>query len=291
MPTRRRSIRSLRLLGDPVLARVSRELAQGEALQPSLLRRMRKCMVEAGGSAVSAVQVGEPVRAMMVSKAGDLSAPPRLVLNPRILKQSKRREVDWESCLSVPNYTALVSRPHRVVAAYETTDGESVERVLSGCGTWTPYLTPFTLLLLCHMLNPRSALWQLPREDLPARAGPSGRRRVHRSGAPAFARAPESVEDARAARRASTRAAEGRAGCEPCGRGRESRLGQPTRQLWAVSHCNARVSSRDSAILRSRVAQAPVDRPLAQRGAAAGGARRGERAKTRDSPQAIAIQL
>ena len=168
MAPRRRSIGSLRLLGDPVLAHVSRELAQGEALQPTLLRRMRKCMVNAGGSAISAVQVGEPVRAMMVSKAGDLSAPPRLVLNPRILKQSKRREVDWESCLSVPDYTALVSRPHRVVAAYETADGETVERVLSGCGTGTAS-SPGASHPFCSC---RATFWILARS--PVAASPQG---------------------------------------------------------------------------------------------------------------------
>ena len=124
---------ALRLVGDPILSQASRALAPGEVLPPSLLRRMRKCLTSEGAAeAISAVQVGEPVRAIMIAKADDASAPPRLLLNPRIVKQSKRREADWESCLSVPDYCGLVLRAHRVMAAYETAEGETVERNLSG---------------------------------------------------------------------------------------------------------------------------------------------------------------
>ena len=55
------------------------------------------------------------------------AARPLVVLNPRILRRSKVHDLDWEGCLSIPDYAALVARPRRISVAYETLDGEYVE--------------------------------------------------------------------------------------------------------------------------------------------------------------------
>ena len=124
---------ALQLVGDPVLTQVSREVAEGETLPPSLLRNMQKHLASQKGAAISAVQVGEPIRAVMVANIANGSAPPRLIINPRVIRQSKQRAIEWESCLSVPNYAGLVARPRRIVAAYETAEGSTIERILTGC--------------------------------------------------------------------------------------------------------------------------------------------------------------
>ena len=55
-----------------------------------------------------------------------------VVINPRVVRQSRARLVDWESCLSVPNYAALVSRPAKVQVEYETLDGAFEEATMAG---------------------------------------------------------------------------------------------------------------------------------------------------------------
>ncbi|KAL1526006.1 hypothetical protein AB1Y20_020830 [Prymnesium parvum] len=122
----------LRLAGDPILSKVSRQLSPGEALPRALLREMRHALLHERGSAVSAVQLGFPLRAVLVGHTTRPASPPRLLLNPRVLARSSRREADWETCLSVPGLAALVWRPLQLVAAYETSSGRTAERSLRG---------------------------------------------------------------------------------------------------------------------------------------------------------------
>ena len=124
---------SFRLLTAPcaALARRARrvEPADLENISP-LLQAMRRCLLATKGEGVSAPQLGTPLRLFMMpaSKPGDV----HVVVNPAILRASRALAADWESCLSVPLYKGLVTRPRSVHVAYETLQGMRKEKHLTG---------------------------------------------------------------------------------------------------------------------------------------------------------------
>ena len=130
---------ALRLAGSRVLRSVARPVRSGEAssLDP-LLVAMTDLLRSEKARGLSAPQLGESLRLFMLTDTEKITDPeeaaksPIVALNPRILRRSKGRRVDWEACLSVPDYGALVSRPARIEVAYETLEGGEVRRALHG---------------------------------------------------------------------------------------------------------------------------------------------------------------
>lgn len=49
-----------------------------------------------------------------------------IMINPRIISESKETETDWESCLSIPNMYGKVSRPYSIKVVY--TDEKGLEK-------------------------------------------------------------------------------------------------------------------------------------------------------------------
>ena len=122
--------RRIQVAGAAVLRQVARAVRPHERQQLSpLLEHMSHIVSERNGRGIAAPQLGESVRAFVLSQ---LDGKPYAVLNPRVLRQSRERCVDWESCFSVPDYAALVERPSRVDVEYESISGKVVRRVLDG---------------------------------------------------------------------------------------------------------------------------------------------------------------
>ena len=125
---------AMRFAGARVLREPSREVRRDElgALQP-LLRAMERLISKENAQGLSAPQLGVGVRLFMLARdADDEAASPLVAVNPKIMRRSRERQVEWEACLSVPEYAALVSRPMRVTVAYEDLNGAPVETTLSG---------------------------------------------------------------------------------------------------------------------------------------------------------------
>jgi len=132
--------RSILLAGDPVLSRACRPLVRSELpsarlLADELLRAMRRD----DGRGLAAPQLGEAVRLLVVQDGRNfLDAPgPAALVNPRVLDASSEHVWEWESCLSVPGYAALVLRPRTVDVEFETLpfDGSAsskLRRTLTG---------------------------------------------------------------------------------------------------------------------------------------------------------------
>ena len=132
--------RSILLAGDPVLARACRPLVRSELpsarlLADELLRAMRRD----DGRGLAAPQLGEAVRLLVVQDGRNfLDAPgPAALVNPRVVDASSEHVWEWESCLSVPGYAALVLRPRTVDVEFETLpfDGSAsskLRRTLTG---------------------------------------------------------------------------------------------------------------------------------------------------------------
>ena len=128
-----RRVAGVHVAGSPVLRNVSRAVMRSEisALGPCIAR-MTKLLQRFNGQGIAAPQVGENVRLFLLARGEGSKRPPLAVFNPQVLRQSRAQSIDWETCFSVPNYAALVSRPERVEVEYMTLEGKTTTGVLSG---------------------------------------------------------------------------------------------------------------------------------------------------------------
>jgi peptide deformylase len=93
----------------------------------ALMDDMLETMYDAPGIGLAAVQVGEPIRVIVMDLARDGEEPaPRYFVNPEILTTSEDSQGYEEGCLSVPDYYDEVERPSKVTLRYLNYQGETV---------------------------------------------------------------------------------------------------------------------------------------------------------------------
>jgi peptide deformylase len=99
----------------------------------ALMDDMLETMYEAPGIGLAAIQVGEPVRIIVMDLAKDDEAKaPRYFVNPEILWKSEETAPYEEGCLSVPEIYDEVERPARVRLRYLDYHGKAVEEEAEG---------------------------------------------------------------------------------------------------------------------------------------------------------------
>ncbi|KQT85321.1 peptide deformylase [Aurantimonas sp. Leaf443] len=132
------TIKPLIILPDPLLRVASRPIETIDAAVKRLADDMLETMYDAPGIGLAAVQIGEPVRMLVidVSKEEEENAP-RVFLNPEVLSAGEETNVYEEGCLSIPDYYAEVERPAAVTVRYLGLDGamreETVDGLLATC--------------------------------------------------------------------------------------------------------------------------------------------------------------
>ncbi len=115
------AIRNLRLEGDEILKKKSREIETIDEKIQILIDDMIETMHKYNGVGLAAVQVGILKRVIVIDLYDDNG--PIVMINPVIVKEKGEQEVD-EGCLSFPNQFAKVIRPAEVVAEYTDRDGK-----------------------------------------------------------------------------------------------------------------------------------------------------------------------
>jgi len=118
------------------LRQVSRELAAAEIMLPAtqqLIEDMRETMRKAPGVGLAAPQIGLPLQVAVIEDRPEYLkdvAPERLaererqpvpflvLINPRIVEQSKETAEFYEGCLSLAGWSALVKRARSVKVEY-----------------------------------------------------------------------------------------------------------------------------------------------------------------------------
>jgi peptide deformylase len=90
-------------------------------------------MYDAPGIGLAAIQVGEPLRMLVIdlAKEGEPKTP-QVFINPEIVSRSDEPSVYEEGCLSIPDYYAEVERPKGVVVRYIDLDGNQHEIKVEG---------------------------------------------------------------------------------------------------------------------------------------------------------------
>ncbi|MEM9234936.1 MAG: peptide deformylase [Pseudomonadota bacterium] len=115
----------LKLVSDPVEGAVTDE-------HRALMDDMLETMYDAPGIGLAAIQIGEPVRIIVMDLQENEEKNPRYFVNPEILETSEETAPYEEGCLSIPEVFDTVERPAKCLVKYMNYDGETVEEWADG---------------------------------------------------------------------------------------------------------------------------------------------------------------
>ncbi|MED5545576.1 MAG: peptide deformylase [Pseudomonadota bacterium] len=151
------AIREILEVPDPVLKQVSKPVETFDDELKTLVEDMFETMYDAPGIGLAAIQVGVPLRVLVIDLQPDdpdaepevcnhgghqhthqpTLKEPRVFINPVILDPSEEHSVYQEGCLSVPEIYAAVERPATCRVQYQDLDGnhheEAIEGMLATC--------------------------------------------------------------------------------------------------------------------------------------------------------------
>jgi peptide deformylase len=135
------AIREILTVPNPILKQVSRPVDAVDDVLRALMDDMLETMYDAPGIGLAAIQIGEPVRVIVMDlqekpEGADPDAEgvknPRYFVNPEIVWASEELAPYEEGCLSVPEVYDEVQRPARVRIRYLDYNGQPVEEEASG---------------------------------------------------------------------------------------------------------------------------------------------------------------
>jgi peptide deformylase len=132
------AIRSIFETPDPVLRQISKPVDTFDDELKTLVADMFETMYEAPGIGLAAVQVGVPIRLLVIDlqepeeEDGEPVRDPRVFINPEILWHSDSEIPYTEGCLSVPEQYAEVMRPDRIRATWRDEMGGTYEEDIDG---------------------------------------------------------------------------------------------------------------------------------------------------------------
>jgi peptide deformylase len=123
---------------DAVLRQISKPVETFDDELKTLVADMFETMYEAPGIGLAAVQVGVPIRLLVIDlqepeeEDGEPVRDPRVFINPEILWHSDSEIPYTEGCLSVPEQYAEVMRPDRIRATWRDEKGATYEEDIDG---------------------------------------------------------------------------------------------------------------------------------------------------------------
>jgi len=122
------AIRPILTVPDPRLRQISKPVEGGVTDEiRALMDDMLETMYDAPGVGLAAIQVGVPLRVIVMDLAGKDEPPqPRYFVNPEILDPTDETKPYEEGCLSVPDIYEEVERPARCRVKYLNYAGEEV---------------------------------------------------------------------------------------------------------------------------------------------------------------------
>lgn len=125
------TVRSIRVVGDPVLTTPAVPVTDFDASLTRLVRDLSDTVHDANGAGLAAPQIGVGLRVFVyaIADPGDPeSYRYRHIVNP-VLEVGEEVVDDEEGCLSIPGLFYNLARPRRIVARGFDLHGEPVEVV------------------------------------------------------------------------------------------------------------------------------------------------------------------
>lgn len=121
------ALREIRLDGDPILRKKSREVTEITDRIKILLDDMVETMYEAQGVGLAAPQIGILRRIIVI----DIGEGPMKIINPEITEEEGEL-VAIEGCLSIPGISGDVPRPGKIKVKYLDVEGN--EQIIEAKG-------------------------------------------------------------------------------------------------------------------------------------------------------------
>ncbi len=126
-------------LGEPVLRRRSKPIRLPlSKAQDRFIDDMIATMKKAKGVGIAAPQVDVGLRMFIVAPEPSVrypkapTIPPIAMMNPKLIKHSKKMVTDWEGCLSIPGLRARVPRYQAIEIEFTARDGSRMRAELTG---------------------------------------------------------------------------------------------------------------------------------------------------------------
>lgn len=121
---------------NPILREKSRRVPHPTPEIAELIRDMQETMKAARGVGLAAVQIGVPLRVIVVEIPEDMDNPDAgtalALINPELVRLSRQTEEGVEGCLSVPGWAGHVSRSMEVVVKGMDPGGKPVRMKARG---------------------------------------------------------------------------------------------------------------------------------------------------------------
>ncbi len=134
------TVKKIITVPDPLLKEISEPINKVDSKTQSLLDDMLETMYDAPGIGLAAVQVGIPLRLIVVDvtwKKEDGHKNPTFLINPKIVSKSEKMSSYEEGCLSIPDQYAEIERPESCIVEYLNYEGKQstleAEGILSTC--------------------------------------------------------------------------------------------------------------------------------------------------------------
>ncbi len=127
------AVRKILTAPDPILREISKPVAEVTDETRALVADMFDSMYAEKGIGLAAVQIGVPLRIIVMDLARNGEEPQkRVFINPEILSASDEMFTYEEGCLSVPEYFDEVDRPAQVTVRYLDENGKQHEEEAVG---------------------------------------------------------------------------------------------------------------------------------------------------------------
>lgn len=135
-----RMILEIRNYGDPILREPTARIDNLTQEIHQLIDDMLETMRAANGIGLAAPQVGRSVALAVIDMPLDYDTTedgkrlnpgvemPLILINPEILKSSRKTDVHEEGCLSFPGIRADIERPVDITLRYQTPEGQVVTK-------------------------------------------------------------------------------------------------------------------------------------------------------------------
>lgn len=118
------ALREIRILGDDILRKKSREVTKIDEKILELIKDMKDTMIEYDGVGIAAPQVGVLKRIVIVMNGKKIVT----LINPKIVEK-EGEAIDVEGCLSVKKRTVAVKRPTKIKVEALNENGEPISFV------------------------------------------------------------------------------------------------------------------------------------------------------------------
>lgn len=146
------ALRNIRILGDEILKKQAKEVAEMTPKIEELIDDMFETMYDANGCGLAAPQVGIRKRIVVI----DCGDQPLVLINPEILETSGE-QTGQEGCLSVPGKVGIVTRPN--YAKVKALDENMDEIIVEG--------TELLARCLCHEIDHLNGIMYVDKAEGP----------------------------------------------------------------------------------------------------------------------------